>query len=115
DLDGTVYLGEALLPGAGETIAWLRARGKRTVFLSNNPTRTRADYAGKLTHLGLPTPPEDVINASYVMVDFLRRQMPGARLFVVGEASLRAELAAAGFEIAADAAGVAAVIASFDR
>lgn len=115
DLDGTVYLGEALLPGAGETIATLRAMGRRTVFLSNNPTRTRDAYAAKLTRLGVPTPAADVINSSYVMVDFLRRRMPGARLFVAGEASLRDELAAAGFVLTDDALAVDAVIASFDR
>ena len=115
DLDGTVTLGDALLPTAGETITRLRAAGRRTLFLSNNPSRTAADYAARLTRLGLPTPAGDVVNSSLVMVDFLKRQMPGARLFVVGEASLCGELAAAGFELADEAAGVDAVIASFDR
>ena len=115
DLDGTVTLGDALLPTAGETIARLRAEGRRTLFLSNNPSRPAADYAARLTRLGLPTPAEDVINSSLVMVTFLRRWLPGARLFVVGEASLCGELAAAGFELADEAAGVEAVIASFDR
>lgn len=115
DLDGTVYLGEALLPTARETIEWLRRRGKCTVFLSNNPTRTREAYAHKLTRLGLPTLAEDVVNSSLVMVDFLQKRMPGARLFVVGEASLQQELAAGGFRLAEAATGVDAVIASFDR
>lgn len=115
DLDGTIYLGEALLPTAGETITKLREMGKRTVFLSNNPTRTRQDYAQKLTRLGLPTPVSDVINSSYVMVDFLQRRMPGAKLFVVGEQSLCAELTAAGFTLTDEASQVEAVIASFDR
>ena len=115
DLDGTVTLGDALLPTAGETITRLRAAGRRTLFLSNNPSRTAADYAARLTRLGLPTPAGDVVNSSLVMVDFLKRQMPGARLFVVGEASLCGELAAAGFDLADEAAGVDAVIASFDR
>ena len=125
DLDGTVTLGDALLPTAGETIVRLRGQGRRTLFLSNNPTRTAAEYAARLSRLGLPTPAEDVINSSLVMVDFLRREMPGARLLVVGEASLCAELTAAGFELADEAAGVDAesvdaksvdaVIASFDR
>ena len=115
DLDGTCYLGDALLPTVQETITRLRDIGKRTVFLSNNPTQTREAYAERLTRLGLPTPASDVINSSLVMVDFLSKRMPGARLFVVGEASLERELAAAGFELAAEAAGVAAVIASFDR
>lgn len=88
DLDGTVYLGGALLPSAGETIATLRTRGARTLFLSNNPTRTRDEYAQKLTTLGLPTPVEDIVNSSLVMVDFLQRRMPGACLFVIGESPL---------------------------
>ena len=115
DLDGTCYLGDALLPTVAETITQWRARGKRTVFRSNNPTRPAEEYADKLTRLGLPTPPQDVVNSSLVMVDFLNRRMPGARLFVAGEASLCRELAAAGFALADDARDVAAVIASFDR
>jgi NagD protein len=114
DLDGTVYLGDALLPTAGETIQQLRRLGKRTVFLSNNPTHSRATYAAKLTRLGLPTAAEDVVNSSWVMVDFLKWQMPGARLFVVGEDSLHQELQQAGFRLRNDAQ-VDAVIASFDR
>lgn len=115
DLDGTVYLGEALLPGAGEAITALRARGKRTVFLSNNPAHTRGAYADKLTRLGLPTKAEDVVNSSVVMVDFLRREMPGARLFVVGEDALKGELEAAGFRLTEEAGETEVVIASFDR
>ena len=115
DLDGTVYLGDNLLLSAGETITHLREMGKRTVFLSNNPTRTRENYAAKLTRLGLITPETDVINSSYVMVDFLKRRMPQAKLFVVGEDSLCNELERAGFELTDDALQVDAVIASFDR
>mgnify|MGYP001457047682 CR=1 FL=1 len=115
DLDGTVYLGDALLPTAGETITRLRQRGARTVFLSNNPTHTRAAYAAKLSRLGLPTPEADILNSSLVLVDFLQARLPGARLFVIGEAPLCQDLRAAGFELADEAAGVDAVIASFDR
>jgi NagD protein len=115
DLDGTVYLGDRLLPAAGETITALRLQGKRTLFLSNNPTRTRQEYAAKLTTLGLPTPAGDVVNSSSVMVHFLQKRMPGARLFVVGEESLHHELRLAGFPLSDTAAGVEAVIASFDR
>lgn len=115
DLDGTVYLGEAMLPTAVETISWLRQAGKRTVFLSNNPTCTREEYAQKLTRLGLPTPKSDVINSSLVMVRFLQQRFPGAHLFVAGERSLCRELEAAGFTLTENAAEVEVVIASFDR
>lgn len=115
DLDGTVFLGQKLLPTAGETITHLRNQGKRTVFLSNNPTKQRHEYAAKLTQLGLPTPAEDVVNSSYVMVHFLQQRMPGARLFVVGESSLEEELKTAAFTLTENASEVDAVIASFDR
>jgi HAD superfamily hydrolase (TIGR01450 family) len=115
DLDGTVYLGAALLPNAQSTITALRAAGKRTIFLSNNPTHTCVEYADKLTQLGLPTPPEDVINSSVVMVDFLKRVLPQACLFVIGEAPLHNELLKAGFTFSNDPHQIEVVIASFDR
>jgi HAD superfamily hydrolase (TIGR01450 family) len=118
DLDGTVYLGDALLPNAGPTIRTLREHGRRTVFLSNNPTHSAAEYAAKLTRLGLPTPVGDVVNSSLVMADFLvrLRETDGInRLFVVGEPPLCEVLAAAGFELVDDARATQAVIASFDR
>lgn len=118
DLDGTVYLGDTLLPGALEALSALRGLGKRIAFLSNNPTHSRADYATKLTRLGLPTPIHDIINSSVVLADFLKRRLPGARLFVLGEEPLCHELRAHGFIVAdgpEDAAAIDAVIASFDR
>src|SRR5512142_1864026 len=115
DLDGTVYLGDALLPTAGETVAVLRRRGSRTIFISNNPTHVRDHYADKLTRLGVPTTVEDILTASLVLVDFLQSRMAGARLFVVGEEPLCDELRRAGFRLVDDAKDVDAVIASFDR
>ncbi|RME10292.1 MAG: HAD-IIA family hydrolase [Ardenticatenia bacterium] len=115
DLDGTVYLGDALLPTAGETLHALRAHGRRVLFVSNNPTRTREEYAQKLTRLGVPTPPEDVINSTVVLVDFLRHELPNGRLFVIGEEPLCRTLHEAGFELCDDPQRIDAVIASFDR
>lgn len=115
DLDGTLYLGDKLLPGAQETVLALREMGMRTIFLSNNPTRTRQQYAEKLTRLGIPTTVEDVINSSFVMAQWLRVHMPGARLFVVGEEPLKEDLRMAGFHLSEDPAEIDVVVASFDR
>src|SRR5437773_11376272 len=78
DLDGTVYRGEALSPGAAETTAARRAAGRRVAFLSNTPLDTRAGYAEKLTRLGIPAVSDDVINSSLVLARHLRRLDPGA-------------------------------------
>ncbi len=119
DLDGTVYLGDALLPTAAQTITTLRARRKRVLFLSNNPTHSPSDYARKLTRLGLPTDTDDVINSTVVMVDYLARMRAqhqrNLRLFVVGESPLHDTLRAAEFELTDDPRTIDFVIASFDR
>jgi len=115
DLDGTVYLGARLLPGAAETIQALRDAGRRVVFVSNNPLETRAGYAARLTRLGVPTADDDVINSSGVMVRYLGERFPGRRLFVLGEQPFREELRAAGFVLTEDPSEVEVVVAAFDR
>jgi len=114
DLDGTVYRGESLVPGADEAIAALRADGRRVAFLSNKPLQTRAEYAAKLARLGVPAGPDDVINSSLALVRHLQVTDPGAPLFVIGEPPLHAELRAHGFEVRGDHR-VRWVVIAFDR
>jgi HAD superfamily hydrolase (TIGR01450 family) len=114
DLDGTVYRGEELIPGADATIAALRADARRVVFLSNKPLQTRADYARKLTKLGIPTADEEVLNSSIVLARHLAERDPGAPVFVIGEPPMIAELRAHGFEVRPDHR-VRWVVIAFDR
>ena len=115
DLDGTIYLGERLLPGAQEVVRRLRAMGRGIVFLSNKPLERRAAYAAKLTRLGIPTEPDDVINSSLVMAKYLRDHWPDARLFVIGEPPLIEELEEAGLTITEESGDIGVVVAAFDR
>ena len=114
DLDGTVYLGEALIPSAAETIAALRADGRRVAFLSNKPLYTRGDYAEKLTRLGIPARADEVVNSSIVLARHLQRLDAGAPVFVIGEPPLIGELRAHGFEVRNDP-DVRWVVIAFDR
>ncbi len=114
DLDGTVYLSDHLIPGARQVIEQLRGQGHRMVFVSNKPLQSRTDYAAKLTRLGVPTHPDDVINSSLVLTRYLSREMPGATVFAIGEPPLLEELAA-GFRLSEDPDEIEVVIASFDR
>ena len=115
DLDGTIYVGDTLLPGAAQTITALRKAGRRTIFLSNNPTKTRSQYATKLTRMGIPTPIDDIVTSSFVMVHWLLQSRPQARLSVVGEEPLKQDLRAAGFQLSETAGEIDFVVASFDR
>jgi arabinose operon protein AraL len=114
DLDGTVYLGERLIPGAGEAIRALREAGRRVAFLSNKPLETRADYARKLARLGVPAEADDVINSSLVLARYLRGLDPGAPVFCIGEPPMLAELREHGFEVRPDE-HVRWVVIAFDR
>jgi arabinose operon protein AraL len=114
DLDGTVYRGERLVPGADEAIRALRASGRAVTFLSNKPLQTRAEYAAKLTQLGVPAAPDDVINSSLVLARHLRSIDPGAPVYVIGEPPMLAEMRAHGFEVRDDER-VRWVVIAFDR
>lgn len=115
DLDGTVYLGPNLIPGADRAIASLRAAGRRVVFLSNKPIASRAEYAAKLTALGIPAAEEDVLNSSGAMAHFLAGEMPGARAYVIGEGPVIDDLIAAGIRIVTEPALTDVVVVSWDR
>jgi len=114
DLDGTIYLGERLIPGADAAVAALRAAGRRVAFLSNKPLQTRAEYAAKLSRLGVPAAPDDVINSSLVLARHLRERDPGAPVFVIGEPPMLEEMRAHGFEVRPDE-HVRWVVIAFDR
>ena len=126
DLDGTVYLGNKALPGAVEAIAELRRRGKRTLFVTNKPLEPREMYAAKLTRLGIPTGPEQVITSAFVLGHHLAKAMPDLRYYIVGEDNLRAEMIGYGLTVVAELVaqdpkkviepdGIDAVIIAFDR
>jgi arabinose operon protein AraL len=115
DLDGTVYLSDALIPGADHVIRLLREGGRKVVFLSNKPIQTREDYASKLTRLGIPTHPDEVINSTFVMANYLKKVAPGAKLFVVGETPFVEELKRGGFTITEDPKEIQYVVVAFDR
>ena len=115
DLDGTVYRSDTLIPGANGMIKLLRESGRKVVFLSNKPIQTREDYAAQLSRLGIPTRPDEVINSTFVMANYLKKKAPHARLFVVGEAPFIEELKRAGFTITEEPKEVEYVIVAFDR
>ncbi|HVP78495.1 MAG TPA: HAD-IIA family hydrolase [Thermodesulfobacteriota bacterium] len=115
DLDGTIYRGDRLISGADGVIRLLREKGRKVVFLSNKPIQTRDDYASKLTRLGIPTQPEEVINSTFVMVNYLKKVASRARLCVVGETPFIEELKRAGFQITDEPKEIEYVVAAFDR
>ncbi len=115
DLDGTIYLGDELLPGAERLILKLRELGKKVVFLSNNPTKDPQEYAEKLTGFGIPTPPSEIVNTVLTMTQWLLRNHPDATVFPISEEPLKRSLRGAGIRMSERAEEIDFVIASYDR
>jgi arabinose operon protein AraL len=104
----------------------LRRSGKRIIFISNNPTNCREDYAEKLTHLGMPATSCDIITSAYILANHLSTHEPDLPLYVVGEAKLKMELIRHGLSVidddfdqdtkgVIDATKIGAVVIGFDR
>ena len=114
DLDGTVYLGDTLLPGAHTLLSTLRELGREVVFLSNNPTKDPQMYADKLCRLGIPTDPGHVVNPLVTLAAWLRRTAPGSRVFVLGSEPLKRAVVGAGCTLSEDPELIDVVVASYD-
>jgi NagD protein len=115
DLDGTVYLGDKLLPGAASTIERIRQRGGRVVFVTNKPLESAADYAAKLTRLGIPAVAADIVTAIDSLLLYLGEHHPGARVLTIAEPLVESTLTGAGWPVVQDPASAELVVVSFDR
>lgn len=100
DLDGVIYRGNEPQPDAIETVARLRSSGDSVFFLTNNSTQTRQQYADKLTGMGIPTIPDDIMTSACAAALYLAETGGrGKRAYVVGEEGIREELKAVGIQV----------------
>ena len=89
DLDGTVYLGQVVIPHVPESLAAAAARGARPLFVTNNASRSPADVAASLTGMGVPARPEDVLTSPEAAATMLAASHPAdAHVLVVGAPAL---------------------------
>jgi 4-nitrophenyl phosphatase len=91
DMDGTVYLGDRLLPGAKEWFELLDEKRLAYTFLTNNSSRSRVEYAQKLQGLGLPIPEEKIFTSGEATAIWLQKYYTDASLYVVGTPPLEQE------------------------
>ncbi len=117
DLDGTVYMGDELLPGALVAVEAVRNAGRRILYLTNKPLEPSAAYAAKLTGLGLPTADDEVVSSLDALVGYLTLRHPDASFLCISEPLVSETLRTAGFRVVplgkAELATV--VVVSFDR
>jgi HAD superfamily hydrolase (TIGR01457 family) len=99
DMDGTFYLSDRLLDGALRFIDLLRMQGKEFLFLTNNSSKHRRQYAEKISRLGLPLDEESVLTSGEATALYLLEQNAGARVFLVGTPFLEGEFQQYGFRL----------------
>ncbi|MHA1732226.1 MAG: HAD-IIA family hydrolase [Promethearchaeota archaeon] len=114
DLDGVVYRGPEVIPGALETIGALRSAGKRVAFNTNNSSRTREAYVEVLAGLGIEADVTEVFTSAYLVALRLGELTPGGSVFLVGQRGFRDELEGAGFSVVNDSPDVADVVDGVD-
>ena len=103
DMDGTIYLGKNIFPFTLWFLQSMREAGIGYSFLTNNPTRSVADYLKKLEGMGIHATEDNMYTTSLAAIDYIRKTWPQARrLFLLGTPSMVSQFEAAGFEACAD-------------
>jgi NagD protein len=88
DMDGVLYHGNHLLPGAVEFVNWLNRENKKFLFLTNSSERSPKELQQKLARLGLDVGEEHFYTSALATAAFVKNQSPGSTAYVIGEAGL---------------------------
>lgn len=103
DMDGTIYLGSTLFPFTKKFLADMTETGIGYSFLTNNPSKSVADYLKKLAGLGIEADEGNMYTTSLAAIDYIKAHYPDAkRLFLLGTPSMISQFEKAGFESCAD-------------
>ena len=98
DMDGTVYLGNNLFPFTPGFLSTLDSLGISYSFLTNNPTRSVADYLQKLAGMGIEATEDNMYTTSLAAIDYIKKTHPAAkRLYMLGTPSMVSQFEKAGF------------------
>ena len=114
DMDGTLYLGDRLYDFTIELLDTLKATGRKYLFMTNNSSKSVADYIKKLAKLGIEATREDFITSSQATAYYLKEHHPDQRLYVCGTASLKRELEMEGFTVTQNLDEVDCIVMGFD-
>ncbi|MFW5745814.1 MAG: HAD-IIA family hydrolase [Spirochaetota bacterium] len=88
DMDGVIYHGNRLLPGAERFVAWLKSNDKKFLFLTNSSERSPKELCQKLSRLGIEVGEEHFYTSALATAEFLAGQTHGGSAYVIGEAGL---------------------------
>ena len=114
DMDGTLYLGNRLFDFTNELLATIKACGGKYMFMTNNSSKSVADYIKKLKALGVESVYDDFITSSQATAYYLKKHHLGATLYVCGTESLKEEIRSQGFRISDCLEEIDVIVMGFD-
>ena len=114
DMDGTLYLGDRLFDFTIELLQQIRRTGGKYLFMTNNSSKSVADYIKKLEKLGISSAREDFITSSQATAYYLHKHHEGQRLYVCGTESLKEELRWEGFTVTEKIEETDCIVMGFD-
>ena len=114
DMDGTLYLGDRLFDFTTELLREIRRTGGKYLFMTNNSSKSVADYIKKLEKLGISSTREDFITSSQATAYYLHKHHEGQRLYVCGTESLKEELRWEGFTVTEKVEDTDCIVMGFD-
>lgn len=116
DIDGTLSLGDTLFDGSRALLEYIDAIGGASYFITNNSTKSGADYVAKFARWGLSVRESQFITAGFLTIRFLKAHFPAQKIFVVGTRSFVSELRAQGLWITEQPdSDTACVLVAFDN
>jgi len=115
DLDGTIYRGNDIIPGADKTINKLKELGKKILFISNKTTGTIEEYFNFLKGFGLDIDQSQIINSTLVLIKYLNSHYPSQKFFAIGEKVFIDELINSGMIYSDKPGEIEILIVTLDR
>ena len=113
-MDGTLYLGDRLFDFTNELLDTIKRNGGRYMFMTNNSSKSVADYIKKLDKLGVKADYEDFITSSQATAYYLKKHHKNCTLYVCGTTSLKEELIKEGFKITENTEETECIVMGFD-
>ena len=113
DMDGTIYKGGRVIPGAVEFIGTLRSKGIPFVFLTNNSSNARQYYFEKLDRMGFDIAPEHIMTSTIATARFILNNREGKKVYVLATPDVTQELISMGIDVVEDDPDI--VLLAFDR
>ena len=115
DLDGTIYRGNKIIPGADETINYLKQLGMKTLFISNKTTGGVKDYYSFLKKWNVNIELDEIITSTIVLKKYLSKNYSSSKFFAIGEKVFINEIKNAGINFSENPEEIDLLLVTLDR